>query len=225
MDSAYFEPIIAGGATKDVEETEAILRVDSLEVQQLQPWVRDLHAATAALKAAFESSEVAGEARRAQLQNAYIKAAGRLCEETVARCPNLWWPQLFIVAYRAPHPGRVNPLVDPRAVRMAFEGKIDPEVLRTIVDQATYVRTRDLSRSKNQVGLASCNGQGPHTGSLACSVDGCGLQQHQPVRTVVRQTYEFGRDGRISVADCREEVYCHGKGPAKQNPSDCTLVV
>ena len=90
MDSVYFEPIIAGGATKDVEETEAILRVDSLEVQQFQPWVRDLHAATAALKAAFESSEVAGEARRAQLQNAYIKAAGRLCEETVARCPNRW---------------------------------------------------------------------------------------------------------------------------------------
>jgi ribosomal protein L37AE/L43A len=146
MDSAYFEPIIAGGATKDVEETEAILRVDSLEVQQLQPWVRDLHAATAALKAAFESSEVTGEARRAQLQNAYIKAADRLCEETVVRCPNRWWPQLFIVAYRAPHPGRVNPLVDPRAVKMAFEGKIDPEVLRTIVEQATYGQEIYLDR-------------------------------------------------------------------------------
>ena len=46
----------------------------------------------------------------------------------------------------APHPGRVNPLVDPRAVRMAFEGKIDPEVLRTIVDQATYGQEIYLDR-------------------------------------------------------------------------------
>ena len=74
--------------------------------------------------------------RRAKLQAAYLKASTGLCFGSVAKCHNRWWPQLFIAAYRAPHPGRVHPHVDPQQVRQAFEGLINPEVLRVIVAQA-----------------------------------------------------------------------------------------
>ena len=113
-----------------------MLRDDSPEVQMLQPLVSQLRQATAELKAAIVSTEPAGEVKRNVLQDAYLKASNASCHASERACDNRWWPQLFVAAYRASHPGRVNPNVDPEQVRQAFEGLVNPEVLRVIVAQA-----------------------------------------------------------------------------------------
>ena len=61
-------------------------------------------------------------------------------------CDSSRWPQLFLEAYRASHPERANPLVDPTALRQAFEGLIDDTVLRTVIAQATEGQEVYLNR-------------------------------------------------------------------------------
>ena len=84
--------------------------------------------------------------QRVKLQAAYLKASTGLWHASVATSNNRWWPQLFIAAYRAPHPGHVHPHVDPQQVQQAFEGLIDPEVLRVIVAQASEGQEIYLNR-------------------------------------------------------------------------------
>ena len=138
----------------DARQKEALaaaqdmLKHNSPEVLELQPLVNQLKEAAAALKSALVSKEPAREERRNQLQGAYLVASNSLCHAAVALCNNNRWPQLFLAAYRASHPGRVNPLVDPTALRQAFEGLIDDTVLRTIVAQATEGQEVYLSRPK-----------------------------------------------------------------------------
>jgi hypothetical protein len=128
---AHIELAGAEEEQSDARQKEALaaaqdmLKHDSPEVLELQPLVNQLKEAAAALKSTLVSKEPAGEERRQQLQGAYLAASNSLCHAAVALCNNNRWPQLFLAAYRASHPGRVNPLVDPMALRQAFEGLID----------------------------------------------------------------------------------------------------
>ena len=120
-----------------VLEVEYMLRNGSPQVQALQPLVTMLKFAMAELKSAFLSTEPVGEAEKERLQKSYLWAANRLCHASVKLCNNRWWPQLFITAFRASHPGRVDSDVDPVAMEAVFKGLVSTEVLRTIVYQAT----------------------------------------------------------------------------------------
>ena len=133
--------------TMVAESVAAMLRDDSPEILALQPLVLRLQQATAELKNAIVSPEPAGELKRKSLQDAYLKASNKLCHAAERACNNRWWPQLFLAAYRATHPGRVNPNVDPEYVRQAFGGLISPEVLRVIVAQAREGQEIYLSRA------------------------------------------------------------------------------
>ena len=120
-----------------IAEVEVMLRTDSSQINELQPLVSDLKVAIADLKSAFMGGEVVGEIKKMSLQKTYLKASNSLCQASVRLCNNKWWPQLFIAAFRASHPGRVDPDVDPIAMKAAFKGLINEEVLKTIVHQAT----------------------------------------------------------------------------------------
>jgi hypothetical protein len=120
-----------------IAEVEVMLQIDSSQINELQPLVSNLKVAIADLKSAFMSGEVVGEIKKMSLQKTYLKASNKLCQASVKLCNNKWWPQLFIAAFRASHPGRVDPDVDPIAMKAAFEGLISEEVLKTIVQQAT----------------------------------------------------------------------------------------
>ena len=120
-----------------IAEVEVMLRTDSSQINELQPLVSNLKVAIADLKSAFMGGEVVGEIKKMSLQKTYLKASNKLCQASVKLCNNKWWPQLFIAAFRASHPGRVDPDVDPIAMKAAFEGLISEEVLKTIVQQAT----------------------------------------------------------------------------------------
>ena len=120
-----------------VAEVELMLRDGSLQVRKLQPLVTVLKAAMAELKRAFLSTEPVGEDEKERLQKSYLWASNRLCHASVKLCNNRWGPQLFITAFRASHPGRVDPAVDPVAMEAVLKGLVSTEVLWTIVYQAT----------------------------------------------------------------------------------------
>ena len=120
-----------------IAEVEVMLRTDSPQIKELQPLVSNLKAAIAELKGAFSSGEVIGEISKMSLQQTYLKASNKLCQASVKLCNNKWWPQLFIASFRASHPGRVDPDVDPVAMKAAFKGLISEAVLEHIVHQAT----------------------------------------------------------------------------------------
>jgi hypothetical protein len=120
-----------------IAEVEVMLQIDSSQINELQPLVSNLKVAIADLKSAFMGGEVVGEIKKMSLQKTYLKASNKLCQASVKLCNNKWRPQLFIAAFRASHPGRVDPDVDPIAMKAAFEGLISEEVLKTIVQQAT----------------------------------------------------------------------------------------
>ena len=122
---------------EEIAEVEVMLRTDSPQIKELQPLVSNLKVAIAELKSAFLSGEVVGELTKMSLQKTYLKASNKLCQASVKLCNNKWWPQLFIAAFRASHPGRVDPDVDPVAMEKAFKGLISEAVLEHIVHQAT----------------------------------------------------------------------------------------
>ena len=121
----------------EANEVTFMLRAGSPQVQELQPLVSQLKTEIANLKSAFLDEATTGEMQKEVLQKAYLKASNALCHASVRLCKNRWWPQLFLTAFRASHQGRVDPEVDPEAMKAVFEGLIPSEVLRTIVNQAT----------------------------------------------------------------------------------------
>ena len=118
------------------DRVESMLRIDSEEVKLLLPHVWKVQQAVADLKIAITNEEPAGERLRSTLQQHYLEVVTELCHKTVRLCNNEWWPQLFLYAYRATHPGRVTASVDPEAIRRGFRGLIDPDLLEDIVLQA-----------------------------------------------------------------------------------------
>ena len=121
----------------EANEVAFMLRAGSPQVQELQPLVSQLKTEIANLKSAILDEATTGEIQKGVLQKAYLKASNALCHASVRLCKNRWWPQLFLTAFRSSHQGRVDPEVDPEAMKAVFEGLIPSEVLRTIVNQAT----------------------------------------------------------------------------------------
>jgi len=108
----------------EVKEVERMLREGSPEILELQPWVLELKKVT----------PLVAEDRKAQ--GSYLKAIRRLTEECFKRCPNRWWPQLFLTAYRADHAGRAAPDVYPEEVRVTFQKYLPPDLFEKLMEHA-----------------------------------------------------------------------------------------
>ena len=116
----------AEGFDKDVvKSVERMIRAGSPEIMQLQPLVEKLKMVT----------PLVAEDRAAQGQ--YLKHIRNLTEACYKLCPNRWWPQLFLSAYRADHVGRSAPDVYPEEVRDLFEEYLPPVLFEKLLQHAT----------------------------------------------------------------------------------------